>query len=77
MIVSTKVKKPAIETEKGAPLAPSEKDLKPWYSDKGRGRMLDDMDNDMRYVFKPDVTTLRPEHPTSHIQPTQNSRHQS
>jgi len=48
MIVSTKVKKPAIETDKGIPLAPSEKDLKPWYSGKGKGRMLDDMDNDMR-----------------------------
>lgn len=51
MIVSTKVKKPAAETDKGVPLAPSEKDLKPWYSDKGKGRMVDDMDNDMRCVF--------------------------
>ena len=53
MIVSTKVKKPPTEADKGVPLAPSEKDLKPWYSDKGKGRMLDDMDNDMRYAFKP------------------------
>ena len=56
MIISTKVKKPAVETDKGVPLAPSEKDLKPWYSEKGKGRMLDDMDNDMRYAFKPDAT---------------------
>ena len=55
LVTSTKVKKPAAETDKGIPLAPSEKDLKPWYSDKGKGRMLDDMDNDMRYVFKPRV----------------------
>ena len=53
MILSTKVQKPAAETDKGVPLAPSEKDLKPWYSDKGKGRMLDDMDNDMRYALKP------------------------
>jgi len=51
MIISTKVKKPADETEKGVALAPSEKDLKPWYSEKGKGRMLDEMDNDMRYLF--------------------------
>ena len=48
MIISTKVKKPATETDKGVPLVPSEKDLKPWYSEKGKGRVLDDMDNDMR-----------------------------
>lgn len=48
MIVSTKVKKPPTEADKGVPLAPSEKDLKPWYSEKGKGRVLDDMDNDMR-----------------------------
>jgi len=48
MVISTKVKKPAIETDKGVPLAPLEKDLKPWYSEKGKGRMLDDMDKDMR-----------------------------
>ncbi|EPQ51670.1 hypothetical protein GLOTRDRAFT_65874 [Gloeophyllum trabeum ATCC 11539] len=39
-----KVKKsvPA-ETEKGVPLAPSEKDLNPWYSDKsGKGKEVDD-----------------------------------
>jgi len=53
IIVSTKAKKPATETDKGVPLAPSEKDLKPWYSDKGKGRMLDDMDNDMRCVLQP------------------------
>jgi len=50
MIISTKVKKPDTETEKGVPLAPSEKDLKPWYSEKGKGRTLDEMDKDMRYV---------------------------
>ena len=54
MIVSTNVKKPAVETDKGVPLAPSEKDLKPWYSEKGKGRMTDDMDNDMRYLLTPD-----------------------
>lgn len=53
MILSTKVKKPAAETEKGVPLAPSEKDLKPWYSDKGKGRTVDDMDNDKRCAFNP------------------------
>ena len=51
-IVSTKVNKPATETDKGIPLAPSEKDLKPWYSEKGKGRLVDDMDKDMRCVFK-------------------------
>lgn len=51
MIISTKVKNPAAETDKGVPLAPLEKDLKPWYSEKGKGRMVDDMDNDMRYVL--------------------------
>jgi len=50
MIISTKVKKSTNETDKGVPLAPSEKDLKPWYSEKGKGRELDDMDNDMRCV---------------------------
>jgi len=48
MIISTKVKKPDTETDKGVPLAPSEKDLKPWYSEKGKGRTVDDMDKDMR-----------------------------
>jgi hypothetical protein len=59
MVISTKAKKPPIETDKGVPLAPSEKDLKPWYSDEGNGRMLDDMDNDKRYVIRPVVTFLR------------------
>ena len=75
MILSTKVQKPTAETDKGVPLAPSEKDLKPWYSDKGKGRMLDDMDNDMRYAFKPRVVStvgILTSHP-----PTQNSRHKS
>ena len=53
MIVSTKLRKPATETDHGVPLAPSEKDLKPWYSEKGKGRMLDDVDNDTRYVLDP------------------------
>lgn len=48
MIISTKAKKPAAETEKGVALAPSGKDLKPWYSEKGKGRVVDDMDADMR-----------------------------
>lgn len=52
MVISTKVNKPTTETDKGVPLAPSEKDLKPWYSDKGKGRMVEDMDGDMRYVFE-------------------------
>jgi len=69
MIISTKVKKPADETDKGVPLAPSEKDLKPWYSDKGKGRTLDDMDNDMRYAFKLRVVPSRPEYLTSHARP--------
>ncbi|EPT04430.1 hypothetical protein FOMPIDRAFT_1157633 [Fomitopsis schrenkii] len=34
-------KKAAPETEKGIPLAPSEKDLKPWYSDRGNGKGKD------------------------------------
>ena len=34
-------KKAAPETEKGIPLAPSEKDLKPWYSDNGSGKGKD------------------------------------
>lgn len=55
MIISTKVKKPDTETDKGVPLAPSEKDLKPWYSEKGKGRTLDEMDNDMRCVFGPGI----------------------
>ena len=69
MIISTKVKKPADETDKGVPLAPSEKDLKPWYSDKGKGRMLDDMDDDMRYAFKPRAISSRPEYLTSRTHP--------
>ena len=69
MIISTKVKKPAAETDKGVPLAPLEKDLKPWYSDKGKGRMLDDLDNDMRYAFKQRVVSSRPEYLTSHACP--------
>ena len=72
MIISTKVKKPADETDKGVPLAPSEKDLKPWYSDKGKGRMLDDMDNDMRYAFKPVSLRL-----TSYARMTQDPRYES
>jgi len=72
MIISTKVKKPATETDKGVPLAPLEKDLKPWYSDKGKGRILDDMDNDMRYAFKPRAALSRPGYLTPHL-PTQNS----
>ena len=52
MIISTKVKKPDTETDKGVPLAPPEKDLKPWYSEKGKGRTVDDMDKDMRSVFQ-------------------------
>lgn len=65
MIISTKVKKPDTETDKGVPLAPSEKDLKPWYSEKGKGRTVDDMDKDMRYVskfgdpFTADLTLIR------------------
>jgi hypothetical protein len=77
MVVSTKGNKPADETDKGVPLAPSEKDLKPWYSEKGKGRMLDDMDNDMRYVFEPEVGSPRPGYPTSNTKPTQKSRHES
>ena len=50
MIISTKVEKPDTETDKGVPLAPSEKDMKPWYSEKGKGRTLDEMDKDMRCV---------------------------
>jgi hypothetical protein len=66
MVISTKVKKPVAETEKGVPLAPLEKDLKPWYSEKGKGRMLEDMDNDRRYVFKPLLKSLRSTYPTPH-----------
>ena len=72
MIVSTKAKKPPTEVDKGVPLAPSEKDLKPWYSDKGKGRMLDDMDNDMRYAFKPVSLRL-----TSYARMTQDPRYES
>jgi len=70
MIISTKVKKPDTETDKGVPLAPSEKDLKPWYSEKGKGRTVDDMDKDMRYVSRfGDLFTADLTHP-------QNSRHE-
>jgi hypothetical protein len=69
MILSTKVKKPTAETDKGVPLAPSEKDLKPWYSDKGKGRMLDEMDNDMRCASKPRVVSSRQEYLTPHTRP--------
>lgn len=76
MVISTKVNKPATETDKGVPLAPSEKDLKPWYSEKGKGRMVDDMDNDMRCVQTgcdvPTVGISYISHPTQ-----QNSRHES
>ena len=76
MVISTKVKKPAAETDKGVPLAPSEKDLKPWYSDKGKGRTVEDMDNDMRYVFELGVISSRPGYLTSHVH-SQDSRYES
>ncbi|KAI0077542.1 hypothetical protein K474DRAFT_1083069 [Panus rudis PR-1116 ss-1] len=42
--IRTSTKKTAEPTDKGVPLAPSEKDLKPWYSDKNheRNRELED-----------------------------------
>lgn len=38
------------ETEKGVPLAPSAKDLNPWYSDKARnrGQIADDEQDERR-----------------------------
>ncbi len=40
----------AVESEKGVPLAPSAKDLNPWYSDKDRERTFKETDDDRRYV---------------------------
>jgi len=39
-------KKVSEDSDKGIPLAPSEKDLKPWYSAKGKERMTDGADDD-------------------------------
>ena len=77
MITSTKGKKPVNETDKGVPLAPLEKDLKPWYSEKGKGRMVDDMDSDRRYVFELEVGSPRPGYSTSHTKPTQKWRNET
>jgi len=66
MIITTKTKKPATETDKGVPLAPSEKDLKPWYSEKGNGRMLDDVDNDTRCVLNSQQISPQSGYLTSH-----------
>lgn len=40
------------EAEKGVPLAPSAKDLNPWYSDKARdrGQIKEDQEDDRRQV---------------------------
>ncbi|TFK81345.1 hypothetical protein K466DRAFT_502299 [Polyporus arcularius HHB13444] len=38
----------AAESEKGVPLAPSAKDLNPWYSDKDRERTFKETDDDRR-----------------------------
>ena len=38
------------ETEKGVPLAPSAKDLKPWYSERTQEKPAEEQD-EKRYVF--------------------------
>lgn len=43
------MKKSSEPTDKGVPLAPSEKDLKPWYSDKDHERNRD-LEDDRKYV---------------------------
>lgn len=61
-------KKAAPETEKGIPLAPSEKDLKPWYSDRGngKGKDRDEARECVRYTPRPRLCTKSsPEHANS------------
>ncbi|KZT67600.1 hypothetical protein DAEQUDRAFT_713106 [Daedalea quercina L-15889] len=49
-------KKSAPETEKGIPLAPTEKDLKPWYSDRSNGKGQDkDQAREMREIARKSV----------------------
>ena len=45
---STKGKGKGEETEKGVPLAPSAKDLNPWYSSSRKDDPNKDMDDDKR-----------------------------
>lgn len=49
--VKAKTTVAAAETEKGVPLAPSEKDLKPWYSEKGKREAgtMEELPEDKRY----------------------------
>ena len=47
-IKATKKVTPA-ETEKGVPLAPSAKDLKPWYSERNR-ESAEEVQDEKRYV---------------------------
>lgn len=48
---AAKAKAAASETEKGVPLAPSAKDMKPWYSDeKSREPGSSDLPEDKKYV---------------------------
>jgi hypothetical protein len=39
-----------VETEKGVPLAPSAKDMKPWYSERNTDGGNDEVPEDKRYV---------------------------
>lgn len=52
MITATRATKKTVpsEAEKGHPLAPSAKDLNPWYSDKARdrGQMAEDEKDEKR-----------------------------
>jgi len=38
------------ETEKGVPLAPLAKDLKPWYSERTREQPAEEVQDEKRYV---------------------------
>jgi len=43
-------KKGPAETEKGVPLAPSAKDLKPWYSEKTTDKLDEGVEDDKKCV---------------------------
>lgn len=55
------------ETEKGIPLAPSQKDLKPWYSDRSndKGKDRDEARECVRYPWSLACTESPSEHANS------------
>lgn len=59
--VKAKAAAVAAEAEKGVPLAPSEKDLKPWYSEKGKREAgtMEELPEDKRYAYSPTLHGVR------------------